>query len=96
MTEIATCSDRRGSVPERNILCPMHTGRALTSRQYEAEAKIPVLSAIARLKMYVDGKGDLEIPQPTAMTIEDIATVTAEYVQAAKNAIAAGFDGRST
>ncbi|MDP5099827.1 MAG: alkene reductase [Nonlabens sp.] len=73
----------------------MHTGRVSHPENMSDEAKILAPSAIApaTTKMYVDGKGDLEIPQPTAMTIKDIATVTAEYVQAAKNAIKAGFDG---
>jgi N-ethylmaleimide reductase len=58
-------------------------------------AKILAPSAIQPedTKMYVDGKGELEIPEPTAMTQDDINTVIEEYVQAAKNAIDAGFDG---
>jgi len=39
------------------------------------------------------GYGRLETEAPRAMTIEDIKRTIDEYVQAAKNAIAAGFDG---
>ncbi|WP_018653725.1 alkene reductase [Actinomadura flavalba] len=37
--------------------------------------------------------GPLEHPVPDEMTVEDIATTIADFVQAARNAIEAGFDG---
>ena len=72
----------------------MHTGRISHPDNMPEGAKILAPSAIQPedTKMYVDGKGELEIPEPTAMTQDDINTVIEEYVQAAKNAIEAGFD----
>jgi N-ethylmaleimide reductase len=43
--------------------------------------------------MYTDSLGMQDYPVPQAMTEADIAQAKAEIVQAAKNAIAAGFDG---
>lgn len=73
----------------------MHTGRISHPDNMPEGARILAPSAIQPedTKMYVDGKGELEIPEPTAMTQDDINTVVEEYVQAAKNAIEAGFDG---
>jgi N-ethylmaleimide reductase len=43
--------------------------------------------------MWTDSNGMQPYPVPTEMSEQDIATAIAEYAQAAKNAIAAGFDG---
>jgi N-ethylmaleimide reductase len=43
--------------------------------------------------MWTDAKQLQDYPIPKAMTAEDIQSTEAEYVTAAKNAIAAGFDG---
>lgn len=73
----------------------MHTGRISHPDNMGDDARVLAPSAVAatNTKMYVDGKGELELPVLTAMNIADINEVIEEYVQAAKNAIAAGFDG---
>ncbi|WP_396596568.1 alkene reductase [Dokdonia sp. R86516] len=73
----------------------MHSGRISHPDNMSEEAVIFAPSAIRpeETKMYVDGKGELSIPEPTAMTVEDIENTIEEYVTAAKNAIKAGFDG---
>ncbi|TVZ51430.1 alkene reductase [Dokdonia sp. Hel_I_53] len=73
----------------------MHTGRVSHPDNMPEGSIIFAPSAIKpeSTKMYVDGKGELEIPEPTAMSISDIETVIKEYVTAAKNAIEAGFNG---
>ena len=51
-------------------------------------------SAVAAAgEIYTDAEGMKPHPTPKAMTEADIKTAIEEYVQAAKNAIAAGFDG---
>ncbi len=73
----------------------MHTGRVSHPDNMPDDAIVFAPSAIKpeNTKMYVDGKGELEIPEPTAMSSSDIETVINEYVTAAKNAMEAGFDG---
>jgi N-ethylmaleimide reductase len=44
-------------------------------------------------EMYTDAEGMKPHPAPQAMTEVDIKTTIAEFAQAAKNAVAAGFDG---
>jgi N-ethylmaleimide reductase len=59
-----------------------------------ADAKIVAPSALALAeKMYTDSLGMQDYPVPQAMLDADIAQAKAEFVQAARNAIAAGFDG---
>ena len=43
--------------------------------------------------MYTDASGPQDYPMPEVMLDADIAQAKTEFVQAAKNAIAAGFDG---
>ena len=72
----------------------MHTGRVSHPANMAADAKIVAPSAVALAeKMYTDALGMQDYPVPQAMTEADIAQAKAEFVQAAKNAIAAGFDG---
>ncbi len=73
----------------------MHCGRVSHPDNMEAGTQIMAPSAIAPAdtKMYVDGKGELEIPVPKAMTTEDISQAVDSYRKAARNAIQAGFDG---
>ena len=73
----------------------MHTGRISHPENMAHDATVLAPSAVRpeSTKMYVDGKGDLDIPQPQEMSVDDIAHAIQEYVQAAKNAIEAGFDG---
>lgn len=73
----------------------MHTGRVSHPDNMPEGATILAPSAIQpeETKMHVDGKGDCEIPEPTAMSLKEVEHVIEEFVQAAKNAIEAGFDG---
>lgn len=73
----------------------MHTGRVSHPDNMPEGSQILAPSAIApeSTKMYVDGKGEQPIPTPSEMTLSDIEHVIEEYVQAAKNAREAGFDG---
>jgi N-ethylmaleimide reductase len=72
----------------------MHTGRVSHPANMAADAKVVAPSAVALAeKMYTDTLGMQEYPVPQAMAETDIAQAKAEFVQAAKNAVAAGFDG---
>lgn len=74
----------------------MHTGRVSHPDNMPAGAKVLAPSAVGltQTKMWVDEAGEeLPIPVATPMTIDDIKDAIAEYVNAAKLAIAAGFDG---
>lgn len=73
----------------------MHTGRVSHPENMPKDAQVVAPSAIApeSTKMYVDGKGELSIPTPKAMTKQDIEQAINDYVLAAQNAIEAGFDG---
>lgn len=72
----------------------MHTGRIGHQLNLPAGAKMLAPSAIAAAgEMYTDAEGMKPHPVPAAMTEADIKATIAEYVQAAKNAVAAGFDG---
>ncbi|SHH19936.1 N-ethylmaleimide reductase [Chryseolinea serpens] len=73
----------------------MHSGRIGHPHNLPAAGKLIGPSAIAASgKMWTDKSGDmLEHPAPEAMSADLIASTKAEYVKAAQNAIAAGFDG---
>lgn len=72
----------------------MHTGRIGHPNNLPAGAEVVGPSAIvAKGEMYTDQEGALPHPTPKEMTAEDIDTAINEFVQAAKNAIEAGFDG---
>lgn len=72
----------------------MHSGRVGHPANMTDGAKIVAPSAIALAgQMYTDALGMQDHPVPQAMTEADIVAAKAEFVQAAKNAIAAGFDG---
>jgi N-ethylmaleimide reductase len=72
----------------------MHTGRIAHPLNLPAGAKVLAPSAIAAAgEMYTDAEGMKKQPTPEAMTAADIKTAIAEFVNAAKNAVAAGFDG---
>ena len=72
----------------------MHTGRVGHPLNLPAGARMLAPSAVvAAGEMYTDAEGMKPHPLPTAMSAADIATAVQEYVQAAKNAVAAGFDG---
>ena len=72
----------------------MHTGRVSHPANMAADAKIVAPSAVVLAeKMYTDAQGMQDYPVPQEMTEADILKAKEEFVQAAKNAIAAGFDG---
>lgn len=73
----------------------MHTGRVSHPENMPKNAKLLAPSAVplTDTKMYVDGKGDLEIPPPLKMTSKEIKDTIVEYAKAAQNAMDAGFDG---
>ena len=72
----------------------MHTGRVSHPGNMPAGAKVVAPSAVALAgQMYTDGAGMQDYPVPQEMTEADIAQAKAEFVTAAQNAIAAGFDG---
>jgi len=72
----------------------MHTGRVSHANNMEPGTKIIAPSAIVLSgEMYTDSEGPQAHPIPVEMTLADIQQAQNEYVEAAKNAIAAGFDG---
>ncbi len=72
----------------------MHTGRASHNDNMPEGAQVVAPSPIAlNGEMYTDVNGMQPYPVPKEMTEDDINKVQDEYVNAAKNAIAAGFDG---
>lgn len=72
----------------------MHTGRIGHPLNLPAGAEVLAPSAIAAAgDMYTDAEGMKPNATPRAMTAADIETAKAEFVQAARNAVAAGFDG---
>ncbi len=73
----------------------MHTGRVSHPLNLPNGAEVLAPSAIApaSTEMYTDQEGSKSIPAPREMTKGDITHAIEEYVQAAKYAIEAGFDG---
>lgn len=72
----------------------MHCGRIANHYNLPEGAKIVAPSAIsAEGDMFVDTKGLLKTDTPEALDINDLNKTIAEFATAAKNAIAAGFDG---
>lgn len=72
----------------------MHTGRVSHAANMPKGSKIVAPSALALDgQMYTDSEGMQDYPVPEAMTESDIVQAKAEIVQAARNAMAAGFDG---
>lgn len=72
----------------------MHTGRVTHPLNLPPGARMIAPSAVAAAgEMHTDAEGMKPQPVPEAMSEADIASTRQEYVQAAKNARAAGFDG---
>ena len=73
----------------------MHCGRVSHPDNLPEGGRVLAPSAVEMTdtQMYVDGKGMLDIPLPTEMTIDDITFAVKEYASSAKLAIDAGFDG---
>lgn len=72
----------------------MHVGRVahIDNLPEGAEVVSPTNTTVSG-EMYVDGKGPQPHTQPRAMNKSDIDQAIAEYVNASRNAIQAGFDG---
>jgi N-ethylmaleimide reductase len=72
----------------------MHTGRVGHPNNLPPGAKVVGPSAVAAAgEMYTDSEGLKAHPTPHALTEAEIKSTIGEYVHAAKNAGAAGFDG---
>jgi N-ethylmaleimide reductase len=72
----------------------MHTGRISHPLNLPEGGQVLAPSAVkADEQMYTDSKGMQALPEPKAMSVEEIETVIEEYVKTSQNAIAAGFDG---
>ena len=72
----------------------MHSGRVSHPANMAEGTQIVAPSAVVLAgQMYTDAFGMQDHPVPHAMTEADIAQAKAEFVVAARNAIAAGFDG---
>ena len=72
----------------------MHCGRIAHPLNLPAGARVLAPSAVAAGgQIYTDAEGMRPHPVPEAMTPADIARTIEEYAQAARNAMAAGFDG---
>jgi N-ethylmaleimide reductase len=72
----------------------MHTGRTSHPENMPKDAIVMSASAVTLSgEMYTDSSGMQPYPEPREMTIAEINSTQQEYVTAAQNAIAAGFDG---
>jgi N-ethylmaleimide reductase len=72
----------------------MHTGRIGHQLNLPKGAKVLAPSAVrAAGQMYTDAEGLKDHPTPEAMSDADIMATQAEFVNAAINAVKAGFDG---
>ena len=72
----------------------MHTGRVSHPDNMPSGTKVLAPSAIGMTgEIYTDKNGTQPYPTPQTMTLTDIEETQLEFVQAAKNAIKAGFDG---
>ncbi len=72
----------------------MHCGRISHPLNMPEGARVIAPSAVAASgEMYTDAEGMKPFPVPEAMTADDIKVAIAEYADAAKNAVEAGFDG---
>jgi len=72
----------------------MHCGRIAHPLNLPKGARVLAPSAVvAAGEIYTDAEGMKPHAMPQAMTAADIKATTEEYAQAARNAVAAGFDG---
>ena len=72
----------------------MHCGRIAHPLNLPAGARVLAPSAVAAVgEMYTDAEGLKPNATPQAMTDVDLNIAIKAYAQAAKNAVAAGFDG---
>lgn len=72
----------------------MHVGRiAHSANRTIADAPVAPSAIRAAGQMWTDSQGMQPNDMPRALAVEEIPGVIAEYAQATKNALAAGFDG---
>jgi len=72
----------------------MHCGRIAHPHNLPAGARVVAPSAVAAAgEMFTDAEGLKAHPVPEAMTEDDVRNTIDEFAQAARNAVAAGFDG---
>ncbi len=72
----------------------MHVGRVAHPLNLPPGARIVAPSAVrAEGSMWTDQEGPQPHPEPVAMNEDDLADARGAFVLAAKNAVAAGFDG---
>jgi N-ethylmaleimide reductase len=75
----------------------MHTGRiSHTANMHEGGEVVAPSAIAANGQIHVDTDGTLSMldhPTPRALTTDEVKQTVQEFVQAAKNAIEAGFDG---
>jgi N-ethylmaleimide reductase len=73
----------------------MHTGRVGHPENLPQGASLLAPSAVKleTTKMWTDTSGLQEIPEPKALSTEEIRATIDEHIAAARNAIEAGFDG---
>ena len=72
----------------------MHTGRASHTANLPVDARVVSVTSVALPEpIWTDADGQQPATTPHALTEAEIATVVQEFATAARNAIAAGFDG---
>jgi N-ethylmaleimide reductase len=72
----------------------MHTGRVSHPLNMPAGSQVVAPSAIpCNQQMWTDTDGMQALPTPHALSVTEIEYTVAEFVQAARNAVEAGFDG---
>lgn len=72
----------------------MHAGRVGSVLNLPPGGELLAPTAVAMNgKMWTDSQGEQSCDTPRAMTLADIQSAVSEYAQAARNAIAAGFNG---
>ncbi|MFH1811230.1 MAG: alkene reductase [Pseudomonadota bacterium] len=72
----------------------MHTGRVGHPLNLPQGGELIAPSAVATPgQIFTDQQGQQPYPEPRAMTESDLASTRDEFVHAARNAMAAGFDG---
>lgn len=70
-----------------------HTGRV--GHSADRSSKLPVAPSAVKIEgiQHFTSQGMQDFETPRTLTLEEIKQTQADYVQAAKNAVAAGFDG---
>jgi N-ethylmaleimide reductase len=72
----------------------MHTGRISHAKNLPAGARVVAPSAIqAQGQMWTDEEGMRDLPIPHGLSSEELQATKDEFVQSARNAVEAGFDG---